>query len=154
MSRTSCIFQSNRIGLVEVCFSDVEAELKRLKLQLHRMQDGELGEQEKVFVARYNEDTEEFQGYPLKDVKVGQEEFDKDRAEVVEGYLQYTEQRFDKLVNHPVFKAAQGAFEQRRWPRVEHDQNDFQALINMAIPKSKPYSNTTLNISMTRSRWI
>lgn len=47
----------------------------------------------------------------------GEEEFQKDRKDLLAGYITYITDRFEKLIKHPVFLAAKAIFEQRSWPQ-------------------------------------
>ena len=132
LSRTSCVFQSNKIDGIEVCFSDIEAELLRLQLRLQAYADGERGTQELYFNENFKADDGTFEGMPLEEIEDGEREFQKDRTELIAGYIRYTKQRFDKLVNNPVFKAAKVAFEQREWPvkRAMESESSYMARLD------------------------
>ena len=62
LSRTSCVFQSNEIHGIEVCFSDIEAELLRLQLRLQAYADGERSTQELYVNENFKADDGTFEG--------------------------------------------------------------------------------------------
>jgi hypothetical protein len=55
-------------------------------------------------------------GFNLEERKVGEAQFELDRAEVLTSRLHIMKGRFDQLLTHPILTWMRDSFEHRLWP--------------------------------------
>ena len=91
------------------------------QIDLMKITDGEALSE---FHSKFDTETDSFGGFNLEDSETGKENFELDRAEVLDCLSVYLHERFDPLLNSDILVFLRDSLEHRRWP---HDPKALES---------------------------